>query len=120
LLDVDLAVSEQVIARTAIVCHPRGVTTEGLDRRRHGDPVGVREGEVASLDLPGQRATAQVGGAVAKALLVSEGEHLYGKRQPPVGIVQALHRSDRDQHPKRPVVLPCVPHRVEVRTDQER
>jgi hypothetical protein len=80
--------------------------------------VGVAPVEPRRVEAPGEQRAAEVGGAVADALLVGEAEHLERERERAPGVAQPLRARDRDQHSQHAVVAPGAAHGVEMRPHQ--
>ena len=105
LLDVDLDVAEQVVARGN---RPRPPAHEVAEPHA----LVVAELEPRRVEAAGQGRRAEVGSAEAHALLVRK----------PDDLDRALHPLDGlegDQHPERPVVPPGIDHRVQVRAEHQ-
>jgi len=111
---VNLDISQQIAAMPAILCEAARIPTCVADRLRHSHALGIGALEIRHVECAGQSFAADIGGAVAKPLLVGESDDLDRKRQPRPAVAQPLHGGDGDHHSQRPVVPARTANGVEV------
>jgi hypothetical protein len=120
LLDVDLAVPEQVFRAAAAGSERLRVAAPGPDRVGQRHPVGIHAVEPLRLEAARHDGAPEEGGPVPRPLLVGEAHHLQRKRQARPGLAQPLGAGDTDQHPERPVVAAGIGDGVQVGAEDQR
>ena len=120
LLDMGLDIGQDLAGPTRRLADLGRIQPETAQGLGQGDAPFVAELQLGRLDPLHDGAAAQHGGGEARALLVAEGDHLDGERQPLALGGQGLDRLDPQHDPQRPVIAAAVVHGVDVGADQQR
>ena len=120
LFDVDFEIAQH---RFRVACQ-RGnrlrIESGAEQRFAQADAVRVEPVEQAQVELAGDRAAAEIGGAEAHAFFVTKADDFQVEIQFHAAVAQLLDHGDRQQDAETAVVGTAVDHGVVVRTHQQR